>query len=384
MHMNMDQKREEQHLEEGEEQVQEIPEQESSGMPISVKRTILAGVITGVLFLGWYVLSDRITPYTNQAIVNGFVIPIVPEVSGTVLEINVEQNRVVKGGDILLRIDPERYRIKVQQAEIELEKAGRAIGTDTASVASAQAALLEARARLGRAERDLQRVTPLHRDKLVSQAEFEMIETRLKQEQAGFEKAEAELERARTQLGSKGNENINVKTALNALAQAKVDLRDTRITAPSDGGVTSLQIGAGHYASAGQPLMTFISADAVWVEARLRENNLGRIEPGNRADIVLDIAPGRIFSGEVISVGFGVSNNLDTNLGGLPNIRQSSGWLRDPQRFPVLIRFTDDEAVGLRRVGGQASVMVYTGSNPLLNIVGRLRVRLASLVSYLY
>ena len=380
----MDQQKEEPVKEDKQDQVEEPADQQSKGIPSPVKKTITIGVIIALLFLGWYVLSDRITPYTNQAIVNGFVIPVVPEVSGTVLEINVEQNRFVEAGEVLLKIDPERYRIKVEEAEIELEKAGRAIGTDTASVATAQAALLEAKARLGRAERDLQRVTPLHRDKLVSQAEFEMIETRLKQEQAGFEKAEAELERARTQLGSKGNENINVKAALNALARAKVDLRDTRITAPSDGGITSLQIGAGHYASAGQPLMTFISSDAVWVEARLRENNLGRVEPGNRADIILDIAPGRIFSGEVISVGFGVSNNLDTNLGGLPTIRQSSGWLRDPQRFPVLVRFTDDEAVGLRRVGGQASVLVYTGSNPLLNIIGRLRIRLASLVSYLY
>jgi multidrug resistance efflux pump len=355
-----------------------------TSIPGPVKKTIVVCLAIGLLFMTWYVLSDRITPYTSQAIVNGFVIPIVPEVSGTVLEIEVDQNRLVEAGDVLLQIDPERYRIKVQEAEIELEKAGQAIGTDTASVATAQAALLEARARLVRAERDLQRVTPLHRDKLVSQAEFDMIGTRLKQEQAGFEKAEAELDKAKSALGNQGSENTKVRSALNALAQAKVDLRDTTIRAPSNGGVTNLQIGAGHYAGKGAPLMTFISSDEVWVEARLRENNLGRLKAGDRVDIVLDIAPGRIFKGEVMSVGYGVANNLSKNLGGLPDIRKSSGWLRDPQRFPVLIRFSDDKALGLRRVGGQASVMVYTGSNPLLNGIGKLRIWLASLASYLY
>jgi multidrug resistance efflux pump len=349
-----------------------------------VHRLIVSAVSISLVFLVWYVFSDRITPYSNQAIVNGFVIPIVPEVSGTVSEIVVGQNQAVQAGDVLLKIDPERYQIEVEAAEIDLAKAGQLIGTDTASVATAQANVVEARAVLSKAEKDLQRILPLYEENLLPKSDYDTIETNLAQAQAGFDKARAELEKAKSQLGNQGSENSNIRAALNRLARAEVDLRDTIIQAPSVGGVTNLQIGVGHYANVGKALMTFVSGRAVWVEAQLTENNLGRLQVGNPVDIILDIAPGRVFKGEVMSIGYGVSNNLSTNLGALPDIRNSSGWLRDVQRFPVLIKFSDDSAFGLRRVGGQASVQVYTGHNIILNFIGKIRLRLTSMLSYLF
>ena len=113
----------------------------------------------------------------------------------------------------------------------------------------------------------------------------------------------------------------------------------------------------------------------------MRINNLGHIEIGDPAEIALDVAPGRVFNGHVASVSTGV-NTGEQARGGLPTADAEQGWLQDPQRFPVIVRFDDDESRGFRRVGGQASVIVYTGSNPILNLAARLRIRLTTMLSY--
>ena len=130
--------------------------------------------------------------------------------------------------------------------------------------------------------------------------------------------------------------------------------------------------------------MTFIEAENAWIRADFRENNIGNIKPGNAVDIVLDVAPGKIFRGKVSSVGFAVDSSASGEAGELASVSSRSGWLRDAQRFPVIIRFDDDSSKGLRRVGGQADVLVYTGSNKIINSMGRWWIRALSWFSYIY
>jgi len=99
---------------------------------------------------------------------------------------------------------------------------------------------------------------------------------------------------------------------------------------------------------------------------------------------VLDVAPGRVFRGVVASTGLGVDWGHATQAGKLPSISNPSDWLREPQRFPVVIHFADDEAKGLRREGGQADVILYTKGSWFLRPLGWLWIRLMSLVSYGY
>ena len=117
------------------------------------------------------------------------------------------------------------------------------------------------------------------------------------------------------------------------------------------------------------------------MRADMRENNLGRIEVGDRAEVALDVAPGRIFEGRVASVSAGVATGEGAR-GGLPTAETAQGWLQDPQRFPVIIRFETEDARGFLRVGGQANVVVYAGSNPILNAAAALRIRISTLLSY--
>jgi len=103
---------------------------------------------------------------------------------------------------------------------------------------------------------------------------------------------------------------------------------------------------------------------------------------GNRVEFVLDAAPGRVFKGAVRSIGFGVSSQNNSNRGDLPTISSSQGWLRDPQRFPVIIDFEGDGIAGYRRAGGQVDVVIFTGSRPILNAIAWMRIRFTSLLSY--
>ena len=130
--------------------------------------------------------------------------------------------------------------------------------------------------------------------------------------------------------------------------------------------------------------MTFVTTKEAWIEAYMRENNIANIQAGDPVEIALDIAPGKIFKGEVVSIGFAVSYGQSNNLGTLPTIPQTAGWLRDPQRFPVIIKFSDDSAQGLRRVGAQADVTVYTEGTFIMKALAKLAIRVKSWFSYVY
>ena len=356
----------------------------TSNTPDPVRRiTRYLMIIVAVLFI-WYVASDRIAPWTDQARVQAYVIPIVPQVSGRVIEVNVVKDEVVEPGHVLLKIDPSDYELAVQAAEAALELAGQEIGAGTATVTTAQAKLVEAITNLEHAKTQSARVFELEKKNVMSRAEGDKARAVVKQAEAQVDSARAELEKARQALGVQGEANPRIRAAIADLKKAQLDLSRTTLLAPSKGGITNLKVEEGYYASAGVPLMTFIEFDNVWIQANMRENNIAHIEPGDPVDIALDVAPGRVFKGRVASVGFAVETNSTGQVGGLATVENKSGWLRDAQRFPVIIDFDDDRVHGLRRLGGQADVLVYTGNNWVINPLGWLYIRLLSLFSYVY
>jgi multidrug resistance efflux pump len=352
--------------------------------PDPVKRiTRISLVIIALLFI-WYIAADRIAPWTDQAQVQAYVVPIAPQVSGRVIEVNVAQNQEVFPGDVLFKIDPTDYELAVQNAESALELAGQEIGSTTASVATAQAELVEAITHLEHMQTQGKRVFELERKNVLSKADGDKARATIKSAEAQVASARANLEKAKQTLGKEGQENPRLRSAVAALKKAQLDLGRTTVIAPGHGGITNLQLEIGHFANAGQPLLTFIEVDNVWIEANLRENSIANIKPGDSVDIALDAAPGKIFSGKVSSVGFAVENANTGEMGGLATVKSESGWLREAQRFPVIIEFTDDNVRGYRRLGGQVDVLVYTSNNWLINPLGWLWIRLLSWLSYIY
>jgi len=349
-----------------------------------VKRvTKIVLYVVAFLFV-WYVVADRLAPWTDQARIQAYVIPIVPEVSGRIESVSVKQNQAVKAGALLLQIDSTDYELALKSADSSLKIAGQDIGADTASVSTAQAKVVEAQANLKHMLIQSKRVYEVVKKGVLPQFEADKARAAVSTAKAQVVSAKSELAKAKSTLGQKGEDNPKIQAAIATLKQAQLDLARTKIYAPSDGGITNLKVDVGHYANKGSPVMTFISINEVWVQANLRENSVANIKVGNTVDITLDVAPGRIFKGTVSSLGFAVKQESGGAVGDLQTIRGSSGWLRDSQRFPVIITFDDDSVIGYRRLGGQADVLVYTGNNWIINALGWIWIRVMSWLSYLY
>jgi multidrug resistance efflux pump len=335
----------------------------------------------------YYLVADRITPYTTQARVHAVVVPIAPEVSGTVTDVAVSSNQSVAAGDLLFQIDRAKYQLAVGNAEVSLEQARQATGVSTANVEAARAQVKTARATLVRAQQDASRLRRIKQEDpgAISERRLESAEATLKISQAQLEAAEATLEKAVQDLGEAGEDNSRILQAQVALDAANLDLSNTQVRAPADGIITDVRVDRGNLANAGAALMTFLATRDVWVQADFTENNLGNIKPGDRVGIVFDALPGKVIKGTVRTTGFGVQVD-SAPLGSLPTIDNDREWLRDAQRFSVIIDFDlpeRDDRMGIR-VGAQASVIVYTGGGFLFNTLGRIKMWLESIFTYAY
>lgn len=344
-----------------------------------------------LLSLTWYLLADRFTPYTQQARVGAFVIPVASEVAGRVIRVNVRNNQDVKAGEVLFEVDSQPYQIAVDRARADLESTRRQIGASTAGIASAQANLRAAQANELKARQDNQRLEGLYREDpgTISVRLLEVSRANREQAVSQVAAARAEVQRAREQEGGSEEDNALLRSAATALTKAELDLSNTQIRARSAGLITDLRTDAGQFAAAGSPVMTLIAIHDVWVSADMTENNLGLVKLDTPVSIVLDALPGEIFKGRVRSVGYGVSVGQTPAPGTLPSVQNSRDWLRPAQRFPVIIEFSPDSLNTLRdsrgiRAGGQAEVMAFpTEGNPL-NPLGHVFVGFMSWLSYAY
>lgn len=336
----------------------------------------------------WYFAADRLTPHTRQARVQAFVVPVAAEVAGKVLAVHVRNNDAVQPGQPLFDIDPGQYRIALQRSRSDYESMQRSVNAASATVEAARAGLEAARASHVRADKDATRQETLYAEDpgTISVRRLEIAQASRIQARSQEKAAEADLRKAQEAAGESGDNNAQLRSARAAVEKAELDLARTKVGAPARGIVTDLRTDVGHFAQAGAPAMTLIAHHDLWINADMTENNLGNIDPGNEVAIVLDVLPGEVFKGRVRSVGGGVSSGQQAPAGTLPTVQNNRDWLRQAQRFPVAIEFdpADAERLGKLRPGGQAEVMVYTGDNVLMNLLGAGFIRLMSLFSYLY
>jgi multidrug resistance efflux pump len=354
-----------------------------------VRKWVLIFSAFCLFLLVWYMAADRFTPFTTQARVNAFVVPIAPQVAGELLSVDVLSNQSVKKGELLARIDPARYQLAVASAEAQLALTQQNLRVSSSTVDAAAAALEAAKANLVRDAQNEARLKRIDADVpgAISQRSLEWATTSRLEGEAQVASAKANQQKAIEALGPRNDKNPQLLAARAALDKARLDLQYTRIVAPGDGLVTDLRVDVGNFAATGQPLMTFVAVHQMWVEANMTENNLGHIKPGNAVDLVLDVWPDKVLRGRVRNITYGVTGAESTSKpGGLPTVQNARDWLRNAQRFPVLIDFENPaEATQLgARVGSQVNVLVYTGDHPILNALGQFVTELSRLFSYAY
>ncbi|EXI76223.1 MAG: Multidrug resistance protein MdtN [Candidatus Accumulibacter appositus] len=362
------------------------PPAEKPGTGTRIGSLIVVALIVASLL--WYFAADRLTPYTSQARVQAFVVPVAAEVAGKVLSVHVKNNDDVQRGQPLFDIDPSQYQIALQRARSDYESVRRSVNAARAAVEAARASLQAAQANHIKAEKDATRQEKLYAEDpgAISVRRLESAQATRVQARSQEKAAEADLRRALESAGESDESNSQLLSARAAIEKAELDLARTRVVAPARGLVTDLRTEVGQFAQAGAPAMTLITIHDFWINADLTENNLGHVDAGDEVAIVLDVWPGEVFKGRVRSVGSGVSSGKPAQPGTLPTIDNSRDWLRQAQRFPVAVEFDPGEHERLRgiRIGGQAEVLVYTGDHPLMNFLGAGYIRLMSLLSYLY
>jgi len=359
----------------------------------TVKKTVKAGtfiILTLILSsLAWYLLADRYTPYTQQARIDGYVVGISSEVSGVVSQVLVKNNQIIEEGQILFDIKSAQFEIALNKARSDLENVTRQIAAGTAGVESAESNLAAARANKKKAEQSVNRLEGLYKQDpgAISVRRLESSQSDYAQALAKVSGAEAEVVRAIEQKGGEGENNAKLKSATSAVNKAELDLKHTTTYASSAGVITDLRTDVGQYANAGNPLMTFISIHDIWIEAQFTENNLGHLKTGSVVEFVIDSLPGEVFSGEVRSIGLGVAVGQKPPAGTLPTINNNRDWLRQSQRFPVIISFDVKQSESLRpfiRIGGQAEVIGFTQGHEILNTLAKFYIRIMSYFSYVY
>lgn len=363
-----------------------MTDEKTTGMDPVRKWTFIALGACAVLMI-FYLVADRVTPYTSQARVNALVVPIASEVSGTVTNVAIASNHAVNAGDLLFQIDRERYALDVETAQASLEAARQATRASSANVETAEAKVVSAKAGLRSSEQDAVRLRRIKKEDAgaISDRRIEIAENSLAAAQGSLAAAEASLRSTIAALGESGDDNTNVLQAQSALDQAQLNLTRTAVLAPDHGVVTDVRVDRGNFAQAGAPQMTFVASHNIWIQADFTENNLGHIKSGNPVEIVFDALPGKVIKGTIRTTGFGV--NVDSApLGSLPTIDNDRQWLRDAQRFSVLVDFELPNAAdraGLR-VGAQASVIVYADSGWIMTLLGKIKMRLVSIFTYAY
>ena len=332
-------------------------------VPVTAKRTLprlifLTALLLLAAWLGWKFWWGLSHVSTDNAQVEGHVVPVLPRIGGYVVAIKVNDHQLVKAGDLLAQIDDRDYKVRLAQTEAELElalaNAGKAGGADTAGrirgqaeaqVAAARAAAAGARsgidqalANADKAQKDLERIRALVVQKMVSPQALDSAE-------AAARAAQAQVRTSRDNAASAGEQVTASGAALRA-AIAKVEaaraardfaanqLADTRILAPVSGFVSNKSVVAGQLVQAGQPMLSLVPLDEVWVIANLKETDMNRIKVGDKAELEVDAYGGMKVPGEVESI----SPATGARFSLLPPDNATGNFTKVVQRVPVRIR----------------------------------------------
>ena len=338
-----------------------------------------------LLVIVYYALLDRYTPLTSDGYVQTYVTQIAPQVGGRVTAIHVTDNERVAAHQLLFELVPRPYAYATDQLQAELILARNEVAQLEQDLDLANELIEQINADLAFAKKEFNRYSSAAGHGATPMIEVDQAKDRLSVKQALLQQSMAKRAKVMESLGAKvGDENALVAKAQANLQKAGYDLEQTRIFAPADGYVTNLQLTAGTYVKAGTAVMTFVSSGDWWIVGNFRENSLALMRPGQQAEVTLAMYPGRIFDAVVESVGWGVGQGQGIPSGDLPEIQNPSDWVKLARRFPVRLRLRTSKVDEDLRVGGSATVVVYTEDGIVLKALARLWLNIASVLNFIY
>jgi len=283
---------------------------------------------------------DRPFVSTDDAFVRATKGSINARVSGQVVEIAVRDNQVVHKGQLLFRVDPEPYRIAVEQAEAGLGSAGLQVKGLKATYRQELADLQSARDLAQFDEREFDRKRNLLASDFTSRSAYEQSETDFKVAQQHIASAQQQLSNTVAALDGDPNIAINrhptVRAAQAQLDKARLDLAYATVVAPDDGIVARVDdLQLGDFVTSGAAVFSMLSTNRIWVEANFRETGLTHMRPGQPATVMVDAYPGHSFKAHVVSMSPGTGSDFAV----LPPENATGNWVKVVQRLPVRLEF---------------------------------------------
>jgi len=330
---------------------------------LGVMVTILA--LTGALVMS-VLVSRRIDerPRTDDAYLQAYLVHMAPDVSGRIVELDVRDNQQVHKGDVLFRIDPEPYRIQVDQAraavaalEAKLALTADQVASQTSKADAAASTVSTAEAQHALATSTLARIQPLLGRGFVTAQQVDQARTALRTAQLGLQQTRLQAAEARQAITSTKPTEAELQGARASLALAERDLNKTIVDAPCDGRITALDIAAGEFAVSGHPLFTIINTEDWYAIGNFRETDLAGIKTGQPATVYVMAEPSRPLRGKVESLGWGVASDVSATFGGLPHVERTLNWVQIAARFPVRI-LLDAPPDDLMRFGASAVIVI--------------------------
>lgn len=317
--------------------------------PARKSRWLLAGAVAaGLAWIGhgWWFGAHYVD--TDNAQVGGHVIPVLAKVGGYVTAINIVENQIVAAARPLLSIDARDFRARLNQAEAELAQIASTVGGGGQAVAqlrstqaqaqAARAAVSQAEAEVDRSDKERERLRALLAQKLVSPQQFEAAEAAARTASARLQAAQDQVRAADAQTlaataGLRGAD-ARLLAAKAARDLAANQLADTVIRAPRQGVISQKAVDIGQLVQPGQPLMTLVPLDDVWIVANLKETQLDGLKLGCPAEVAIDAYPDQVWRATVES--FAPATGAKFAL--LPPDNATGNFTKVVQRVPVRLR----------------------------------------------
>ena len=382
-------------------------------------------ILPVVAIAAMLLLLNIFAPTTTDVRVVKYVVPVVSQVRGRVTEVPVENNRPVKKGDVLFRIDPTPYENEVHSLEARLISDEAKVGADQQRLSEMQAKLTDVRSterQLGEqlnqatgqitllsasyelAQKRVVQNTELVKTGAGNRFDLEQAETNVKELQAQLAAARAGEQEIREKLGGRVNGELATVAQVRAqiataqaqvrvsqaqadttraqLENAKWDLSQTAVFAPGNGTMVNVMLRPGFFV-AGMPfneVMTFVD-DEYQIFALFGQNELHQVHPGNEAEITLDTYPGRVIKAHVDSViwaqGQG-QGQVDAS-GNLPQTVINP----PPGRFPVKLVVGEQDQALFLAAGARGAAAIYTEHVTMIHIIRKVLIRVSSYLDYL-
>lgn len=321
---------------------------------------LMLGVPVLLLAIGAYfwATSGKVVT-TDNATVDAPVASIAPQVSGQIVEVAVSENRIVRPGDLLFRIDPAPYRIALMQADaavaaarVQMSQLASSADARTADIGAKAAAIGARQSDVALARETFARQAALMARGFTTRAQYDAARAAVVAAEQAQVAAAAEREAAAaTATAAHAAVDASADGVQPAIAQAQaqrakalLDLSRTEVHAPRGGRVTQAdRLQVGNMATQSLPIVSVVGDDSYWIDANFKETQLATLRIGQPAQVEIDALPGRLFTAHVSGIGAGTGAQFSL----LPSQNAGGNWVKVTQRVPVRLTFDQPPGSGL-------------------------------------